>query len=94
MSCSPRSYRLNCFYQLELHLYNPQLQLLDYLKSKTIVPQAYSPLGSTSSPLFTDEVATEIARKYGLQTADVLLGYLRKTSSSRSHACLERDGIS
>ncbi|KAN0084071.1 NADP-dependent oxidoreductase domain containing protein [Tylopilus felleus] len=62
--------------QLELHLYNPQLQLLDYLKSKTIVPQAYSPLGSTSSPLFTDEVATEIARKYGLQTADVLLGYL------------------
>jgi len=62
--------------QLELHLYNPQLKLLDYLKSKTIVPQAYSPLGSTNSPLFTDEVATEIAHKYGLQTADVLLGYL------------------
>ncbi|KAG6377311.1 NADP-dependent oxidoreductase domain-containing protein [Boletus reticuloceps] len=62
--------------QLELHLYNPQLKLLDYLKSKAIVPQAYSPLGSTNSPLFTDEVATEIAHKYGLQTADVLLGYL------------------
>ncbi|KAH0826744.1 NADP-dependent oxidoreductase domain-containing protein [Lanmaoa asiatica] len=62
--------------QLELHLYNPQLELLDYLKSKTIVPQAYSPLGSTNSPLFTDEVASEIARKYGLNTSDVLLGYL------------------
>ncbi|KAG8216973.1 NADP-dependent oxidoreductase domain-containing protein [Butyriboletus roseoflavus] len=62
--------------QLELHLYNPQLKLLDYLKSKTIVPQAYSPLGSTNSPLFTDEVATQIASKYGLNTSDVLLGYL------------------
>jgi len=69
---------LYCFNQLELHLHNPQLKLLDYLKSKTVVPQAYSPLGSTNSPLFTDEVATEIARKYGLETADVLLGYLRK----------------
>ena len=73
--------------KLELHLYNPQLQLLEYLKSKTIVPQAYSPLGSTNSPLFADEVATEIARKYGLQTADVLLGCLRKASSSHSHTC-------
>lgn len=68
----------NCFGQLELHLYNPQLKLLDYLKSKTVIPQAYSPLGSTNSPLFTDEMASEIARKYGLEIADVLLGYLRK----------------
>ncbi|KAF9225621.1 Aldo/keto reductase [Gyrodon lividus] len=62
--------------QLELHLYNPQLKLLEYLKSKTIVPQAYSPLGSTNSPLFSDVVATEIANKYGLKTPDILLGYL------------------
>ncbi|KIJ59960.1 hypothetical protein HYDPIDRAFT_32690 [Hydnomerulius pinastri MD-312] len=62
--------------QLELHLYNPQLGLLDYLKSKTIVPQAYSPLGSTNSPLLNDDVATEIANKYGLKTADILLAYL------------------
>ena len=76
---------LNCFDQLELHLYNPQFQLLNHLTSKMIVPQAYSPLGSTNSPLFTDEVATEIARKYGLETADVLLGYLRKAPSGHSH---------
>ncbi|OAX34785.1 Aldo/keto reductase [Rhizopogon vinicolor AM-OR11-026] len=63
--------------QLELHLYNPQLQLLEYLKSKGIVPQAYSPLGSTNSPLLNDETATEIAKKHGLKnTSDVLLGYL------------------
>ncbi|KAG1729570.1 NADP-dependent oxidoreductase domain-containing protein [Suillus lakei] len=62
---------------LELHLYNPQLKLLDYLKSKKIVPQAYSPLGSTDAPLLTDESATEIAKKRGLKsTSDVLLGYL------------------
>lgn len=31
--------------QLELHLYNPQHKLLEYLASQDIVPQAYSPLG-------------------------------------------------
>ncbi|KAG0695372.1 NADP-dependent oxidoreductase domain-containing protein [Suillus ampliporus] len=62
---------------IELHLYNPELKLIDYLKSKKIVPQAYSPLGSTDSPLLADERATEIAKKRGLKsTSDVLLGYL------------------
>jgi len=64
--------------QLELHLYNPQLKLIEYLKSKNIVPQAYSPLGSTSSPLLNDEVVVEIARKHSLSPADVLLGWLLK----------------
>ncbi|KZT69993.1 Aldo/keto reductase [Daedalea quercina L-15889] len=62
--------------QLEIHLYNPQHNLIEYLRSKGIVPQAYSPLGSTNSPLLTDETASAIASKHGLQTADVLLGYL------------------
>jgi len=62
--------------QLELHVYNPQHKLLAYLKSKGIVPQAYSPLGSVNSPLLTDEVVVEIATKHSLQPADVLLGYL------------------
>ncbi|KDQ52165.1 hypothetical protein JAAARDRAFT_40515 [Jaapia argillacea MUCL 33604] len=62
--------------QLELHLYNPQHKLLAYLKSKGIVAQAYSPLGSTNTPLFADETATELAAKYQLQPADILLGYL------------------
>ncbi|KIP07209.1 hypothetical protein PHLGIDRAFT_105937 [Phlebiopsis gigantea 11061_1 CR5-6] len=62
--------------QLEIHLYNPQHELIEYLKARGIVPQAYSPLGSTGSPLLQDETATAIAHKHGLQTSDVLLGYL------------------
>jgi len=62
--------------QLEIHLYNPQHELCAWLRSKGIVPQAYSPLGSTSSPLLGDETVGALAAKYGLQPADVLLGYL------------------
>ncbi|TFY70350.1 hypothetical protein EVG20_g2661 [Dentipellis fragilis] len=62
--------------QIELHLYNPQHRLISYLKEKGIVPQAYSPLGSTNSPLMKDEVVLELATRYGVSPADVLLGYL------------------
>lgn len=62
--------------QIELHLYNPQLSLLKYLKSKGIVAQAYSPLGSTNSPLLSDEAASKIAEERGVKVSDVLLGYL------------------
>ncbi|KAF5378869.1 hypothetical protein D9615_006924 [Tricholomella constricta] len=62
--------------QLELHVYNPQHKLIDYLKSKGIVPQAYSPLGSTNSPLLTDDKVLEIAKKHSLSASDVLIGYL------------------
>ncbi|KII87940.1 hypothetical protein PLICRDRAFT_176692 [Plicaturopsis crispa FD-325 SS-3] len=62
--------------QLELHLYNPQHKLIAYLKEKNIVPQAYSPLGSTNSPILNDATAAEIAAKHGLTNADVLLGWL------------------
>ncbi|KAL4079733.1 NADP-dependent oxidoreductase domain-containing protein [Scleroderma citrinum] len=64
--------------QLELHLYNPQLKLVAYLKSKGIVAEAYSPLGSAGSPLLEDEVARRIAESHDLKTSDVLLGYLLK----------------
>ncbi|TFK48890.1 Aldo/keto reductase [Heliocybe sulcata] len=62
--------------QLEIHLWNPQHKLMDYLKSKGILPQAYSPLGSTNSPMLKDDDVTQYAQKYGLQPADILLGYL------------------
>jgi glycerol 2-dehydrogenase (NADP+) len=62
--------------QLELHLYNPQHSLLAFLKAKGIVAQAYSPLGSTNSPLLQDETAGAVAKKAGLQPSDVLLGWL------------------
>jgi hypothetical protein len=63
--------------QLELHVYNPQHKLISYLKSKGVIPQAYSPLGSTNSPLLTDETVVQVATRHALQPADILLGYLR-----------------
>ncbi|KAF7316547.1 Aldo-keto reductase [Mycena indigotica] len=62
--------------QLELHIYNPQHKLLAYLRSKTIRPQAYSPLGSSGSPLVADELVVKLAEQYGVQPTDILLGYL------------------
>ncbi|KAF9461730.1 NADP-dependent oxidoreductase domain-containing protein [Collybia nuda] len=61
--------------QLELHVYNPQHNLIAYLKSKGIVPQAYSPLGSAGSPLLTDDKVIDIAKKHSINPADVLIAY-------------------
>ena len=49
---------------------------MGYLKSKGIVPEAYSPLGSVGSPLLEDELVVEIASKHDLKPADVLLAWL------------------
>jgi len=62
--------------QLEIHLYNPQHKLMDYLHKKGIVPQAYSPLGSSNSPLFKDELVVELTKKYSTEPANILLAYL------------------
>jgi len=62
--------------QLELHVYNPQHNLIAYLKKEGIVPQAYSPLGSTNSPLLQDPVVLEIAKEHGVEPAQVLIGWL------------------
>jgi len=63
------------FDQLELHPYNPQLRLLEYLKSHNIIPQAYSPLGSSNTPLAADADIMSIAEQHKLKPVDVLLGY-------------------
>ena len=47
------------------------------MTTKGITPQAYSPLGSSNSPLLADDVVSQIAKRHSLQPADVLLGYLR-----------------
>ena len=64
--------------QLEIHVYNPQHKLQAYLRSKGILPQAYSPLGSSGSPLLSDDVVTSIAKKIDAQPAHVLVAYPRK----------------
>lgn len=57
------------------------------MKSKNIIAQAYSPLGSTDSPILKDEEVVKLAEKYGVGAGSVLIGYLC-TSSPFLSSCL------
>ncbi|GAA5972265.1 hypothetical protein JCM3765_006162 [Sporobolomyces pararoseus] len=61
--------------QIELHPYLPQHKLVEYLKSKNIVAQAYSPLGSTNSTLLTDEEIKQIADKHEVPVGTILISW-------------------
>lgn len=61
--------------QIELHPYNPQHKLTSWLKEKGIIVEAYSPLGSSASPLLKDEVVLGIAEKLKATPAEVLIGW-------------------
>ncbi|KAF8324867.1 Aldo/keto reductase [Cantharellus anzutake] len=67
--------------QIELHPYLPQWKLLKYLESEGIVPQAYSPLGSTNSPILKDDVIVELAQKYGAEPAQIVIGWFGRSQS-------------
>ena len=59
--------------QMELHPYLTQKDVIDYCQSHNIVPEAWSPLGSSKVPLLEDEVLIWIAGKYGKSPAQVVL---------------------
>lgn len=61
--------------QIENHPALPQQEIVDFCKEKGIHITAYSPLGSTGSPLFTAEPIVEIAKKKGVTPATVLLSW-------------------
>lgn len=61
--------------QVELHPYLPQPELVKYCQDKGIVVEAYSPLGSTDSPLLKEEKVVQIAKKHGSQVGNVLISY-------------------
>lgn len=63
------------FSQIELHPYLPQHELLEYLEEKGIVAEAYSPLGSTDSPLLKDHDIKKIADKHGVSVGTILISY-------------------
>ncbi|KAI5961610.1 GCY1 [Candida pseudojiufengensis] len=67
--------------QVEAHPLLTQPELVDYLKSKNIILEAYSPLGSSDSPLFKNPTIVEIAKKYQVEPAQVLISWAvqRKT---------------
>lgn len=60
--------------QLELHVGYMQEYALNYLRSKGIVIQAWSPLGRAR--VLNDERVLAIAEKYGRSAAQILLRYL------------------
>lgn len=61
--------------QIENHPYLPQQEIVDFCKEKGILVQAYSPLGSTGSPLFQEEGVMEIAKKHNVGAGTVLISY-------------------
>ncbi|CAK9437501.1 uncharacterized protein LODBEIA_P18790 [Lodderomyces beijingensis] len=61
--------------QVEAHPLLTQPELVEFLKSKNIKLEAYSPLGSTDSPLFKNPTIVEIAEKNGVEPAQVLVSW-------------------
>ena len=64
--------------QIENHPSLPQQEIVDFCKQKGIHITAYSPLGSTGSPLFSAEPIVEVAKKKGVTPATVLLSWHSK----------------
>lgn len=67
--------------QIENHPYLPQQEIVDFCQSKGIQVQAYSPLGSTGSPLFQEEGVKEVAKKHNVGPGTVLISYQGRHSS-------------
>ncbi|WPH04098.1 Hypothetical protein R9X50_00698300 [Acrodontium crateriforme] len=61
--------------QIENHPLLPQQEVADYCKEKGILIEAYSPLGSTGSPLFKQEGVLEVAKKHNVGPGTVLISY-------------------
>ncbi|KAF2689701.1 Aldo/keto reductase [Lentithecium fluviatile CBS 122367] len=68
--------------QIENHPLLPQQEVVDFCKAKGIHITAYSPLGSTGSPLFKDEAVNEVAKKHNVGPGTVLLSYHLARNSS------------
>jgi glycerol 2-dehydrogenase (NADP+) len=61
--------------QIENHPLLPQQEIVDFCNEKGIHVTAYSPFGSTGSPLFKDEAINDIAKKHSVTPGTVLLSY-------------------
>lgn len=64
--------------QIENHPCLPQNDIVEFCKEKGIHVTAYSPLGSTGSPLDSDPCVLSLAAKYEVPPSTVLLSYHRK----------------
>lgn len=55
--------------------YLPQQDIHEFCKAKGILIEAYSPLGSTGSPLFNEKVVEELAERYRVSAGTILISY-------------------
>lgn len=55
--------------------YLPQQEIADFCNEKGILIEAYSPLGSTGSPLFKEAGVEELAKKHNVGLGTVLISY-------------------
>ena len=61
--------------QIENHPLLPQQEIVDFCREKGILVEAYSPLGSTGSPLMKDPLVLKVAEETGVSPGTVLLSY-------------------
>ncbi|KAM0213632.1 hypothetical protein ACHAQD_009285 [Fusarium lateritium] len=61
--------------QVELQPFLPQHELREYCKKNGILLEAYSPLGSTGAPIMSDPEVKQVADKYNVSAATVLISY-------------------
>lgn len=61
--------------QIELHPYLPQPKQLEFAKKHNMILEAYSPLGSSDSPLLKDESILRLAEKYEVSSATILISW-------------------
>ncbi|SCU78279.1 LAFA_0A05842g1_1 [Lachancea sp. 'fantastica'] len=61
--------------QVEVHPLLPQEALYDFCKQNNIAMEAYSPLGSQGSPVADEPVIKEVAQKYNVDAAQILISW-------------------
>lgn len=61
--------------QIENHPLLPQQEIVDFCNEKGIIVEAYSPLGSTGSPLMKKDAVVKVARETGASPGTILLSY-------------------
>jgi diketogulonate reductase-like aldo/keto reductase len=61
--------------QIENHPLLPQQEIVDFCRENGIHITAYSPLGSTGSPLMKNEIVMQIAKERNVTPGNVLLSY-------------------
>ena len=61
--------------QIENHPYLPQEDIVEFCQKNGIVVTAYSPFGSSGTPLFNEDAVKKVGEKHGASPGAVLLSY-------------------